>query len=208
MRQDIAKVLLSRDQIAARVHALGAQLAGDLLDELRRGGARGNAGTLGGKTDGAGGSAGGGVVMLPILTGALVFTADLVRQMPVKLSLRVVAVSSYPGKSIQSKGAILASEIPTDLAGKHVVIIDDILDSGQTLGLVRELVERQGAASVRVCVLLRKPETVRRRAVTAEYVGFDIPDEFVVGYGLDFDGFYRNLPEIGVLRPEAARGGA
>lgn len=176
----ISHILLSRDQISARVHAMGAALAGDLQRESAARDAE--------------------IVIIPILTGALVFTADLIRQMPLKLRLRVVAVSSYPGTSIQSKGAILASEIPTDLAGKHVVLIDDILDSGQTLGLVREMIERQHPASTRVCVLLRKPDSVRKRPVTAEYVGFDIPDEFVIGYGLDYDGYYRNLPEVAVLR--------
>jgi hypoxanthine phosphoribosyltransferase len=85
-----------------------------------------------------------------------------------------------------------------------VVVIDDILDSGQTLGLVRELIEAQGPASIRVCVLLRKPVSARKREVPVEYIGFEIPDEFVVGYGLDYDGFYRNLPEIATLKPSVA----
>jgi hypoxanthine phosphoribosyltransferase len=138
-----------------------------------------------------------------VLTGALVFTADLIRELPIKLALRLVAVSSYPGKSMESKGIMMASELPGDLAGKHVLIIDDILDSGQTLGMVRELVERQSPASVRCCVLLKKPQSARKREVAVEYVGFEIPDAFVVGYGLDYDGFYRNHPEIATLRREA-----
>jgi hypoxanthine phosphoribosyltransferase len=126
--------------------------------------------------------------------------------MPLKLSLGLVAVSSYPGKSLASKGAVIQSELPADLAGTHVVVVDDILDSGQTLELVRRIIAAQKPASIRACVLLRKD--VRRLATTpdkqlAEYVGFDIPDEFVVGYGLDYNGFYRNYPEIAALKKDA-----
>lgn len=171
-----------------RVHDLGRALAKDLQEELQREG----------DPDGHD-----RIIFVPILTGALVFAADLIRELSMKLSLRVVAVSSYPGTSVESKGAKLAGELPRDLAGKHVVIVDDILDSGQTLGLIDELVQTQKPASVRICVLLKKPPEVRKREVKAHYVGFDIPNEFVVGYGLDYDGFYRNLPYIGVLKQEA-----
>ncbi len=189
MDRDLAKVLVSRDQIAKRVAALGQKLALDLEAALAKDGATDNDGRI---------------VLIPIMTGALVFAADLIRQMPLKLSLRLVAVSSYPGSSVTSKGAKLASELPPDLAGKHVIVIDDILDSGQTLGLVRELIEAQKPASVRLCVLLRKPDSVRKREVHAEYIGFEIPDEFVVGYGLDYDGYYRNIPDIATLNPSVA----
>ena len=188
MVADVQSILIDRAEIALRVHELGRELARDLQEELQREG----------DPDGAG-----KVVFVPILTGALVFTADLIRELSMKLSLRVVAVSSYPGASMESKGAKLAGELPRDLAGKHVVIVDDILDSGQTLGLIDELVRTQKPASVRICVLLKKPPEVRKRDVSAQYVGFDIPNEFVVGYGLDYDGFYRNLPYVGVLKKEA-----
>lgn len=188
MVADVESVLIDRTQIALRVHDLGRELAKDLQDELKR------------ENDPDGH---GRIVFVPILTGALVFTADLIRELTLKLSLRVVAVSSYPGASVESKGAKLAGELPKDLAGKHVVIVDDILDSGQTLGLIDDLIRTQKPASIRICVLLKKPPEVRRREVKAHYVGFDIPNEFVVGYGLDYDGFYRNLPYIGVLKPEA-----
>ncbi|MBL8874447.1 MAG: hypoxanthine phosphoribosyltransferase [Phycisphaerae bacterium] len=188
MVADVESILLDRAQIALRVHDLGRALAKDLQEELQREG----------DPDGHD-----RIIFVPILTGALVFTADLIRELSMKLSLRVVAVSSYPGTSVESKGAKLAGELPRDLAGKHVVIVDDILDSGQTLGLIDELVQTQKPASVRICVLLKKPPEVRKREVKAHYVGFDIPNEFVVGYGLDYDGFYRNLPYIGVLKQEA-----
>lgn len=171
------RILVTRENIAARVRELGRTIAADLE------------------------SAGDGeVVIIPVMTGALVFGADLIRELPLKLSLKLVAVSSYPGASMASKGAKLASEIPSDLAGKHVLVIDDILDSGQTLAMVRELVEKQNPATMRICVLLKKPNAVRKREVSVEYVGFEIPDEFVVGYGLDYDGFYRNLPHIATLK--------
>ena len=183
MIADLERTLLSKDDIARRVAELGRQISGDLEYAQRASSSE--------------------VVIIPILTGALIFAADLVRCMPIKLRLRVVAISSYPGKSMESKGVKLASEIPTDLAGKCVLVIDDILDSGQTLAVVRELIERQNPASLRLCTLLRKPESVRKQFVPVEYVGFDIPDAFVVGYGLDYDGYYRNHPEIATLRPEA-----
>ena len=103
---------------------------------------------------------------------------------------------------MESKGVAMRSELPPNLAGKHVVIVDDILDSGQTLDLLKRLVLEQKPASVRLCVLLRKPGKAKID-LRPEYVGFDIPDEFVVGYGLDYDGFYRNYPEIATLKPEA-----
>lgn len=183
MFQEIDRILIDESRIAARVGELGVRIASDLQAECAR-------------------TASDQIVLIPILTGSIVFAADLIRRMQVKLSLGVVAVSSYPGRTVQSKGAAIRGELPPDLAGKHVLIIDDILDSGQTLGLVRRLVEEQGPASLRVCVLLRK-DRARVEDVPVEYVGFDIPDEFVVGYGLDYDGYYRNLPGIAVLRGDA-----
>lgn len=185
---EIDRVLISRERIAARVRELAGQLAADLARQLRH--------------EQAGPGVEGRVVLVPIMTGAMIFTADLIREMPIKLALGLVAVSSYPGESITSKGAHLASELPRDLAGKHVVIIDDILDSGQTLHLIRKAIIEQNAASVRICVLLSK-QVPRVVEVTPDYVGFDIPDAFVVGYGLDYDGYYRNYPEIATLKPLA-----
>lgn len=192
MHLDLDKTLVSRERIATRVAELGASLARDLERDLT-----------------ASGHSPDQIVIIPVLTGALVFTADLIRCLPLKLSLRLVAVSSYPGKSMESKGVSIASELPKDLADKHVVIVDDILDSGQTLAVVRGLIEKQNPASVRCCVLLRKPPSARKAGgheVRVDYVGFDIPDDFVVGYGLDYDGFYRNHPEIATLRKEAVGG--
>ncbi|HZW10091.1 MAG TPA: phosphoribosyltransferase family protein [Phycisphaerales bacterium] len=189
---DVERVLIPREMIASRVRELATELCADLRRVLAAGG------------EGAEGA--GQIVIIPIMSGAMIFASDLLREMPLKLSLGLVAVSSYPGKSMASKGAVIAGELPADLTGKHVVIVDDILDSGQTLELVRRLVSQHGPASVRACVLLRKD--VRRVVTTpderlCEYVGFDIPDEFVVGYGLDYNGFYRNYPEIAALKRTA-----
>jgi hypoxanthine phosphoribosyltransferase len=189
MFPEISHILIDGDRIASRVREMGRQIASDLQSDLAR---SPNAGP-------------GQVVLVPILTGAVVFVADLIRHMPLKMRLGVVAVSSYPGRSMQSKGAAIRSEIPPDLGGKHVLIVDDILDSGRTLGLVRRLIAEQRPASLRIAVLLRKMLSgPRTEEVAVEYVGFDIPDAFVVGYGLDFDGYYRNYPQIAVIKGGAS----
>lgn len=187
--RDLERTLVSRERIAERVGELGERIARDLETDLARNGLSAESGH---------------VVLIPIMTGAIVFVADLIRRMPLKLSLEVVTVSSYPGQSTESRGARLRGDLPRNLAGKHVLVVDDILDSGQTLGVMKEVIVAQGPASLRICVLLRKPESRRVLHVEADYVGFDIPDEFVVGYGLDFDGYYRNHPEIATLRKPSA----
>lgn len=187
MDSRVGRILIDRERIASRVREMGRQLSADLEAELRKEGA-----DAADHPD--------RVVLIPILTGAIVFTADLIREMPLRLSMRVVTVSSYPGATTTSKGAALRGAIPSDLGGRHVVVVDDILDSGHTLALVKELVLEQNPASLRICVLLEK-KVKRAAEVHANYIGFEIPDEFVVGYGLDFDGYYRNLPEIGILEP-------
>jgi hypoxanthine phosphoribosyltransferase len=184
MFREIEHVLIEDKRIAERVRQMGAEIAADIQADAVRSGCD-------------------EIILIPILTGSIVFVADLIRQMPLKLRLGVVAVSSYPGKSMQSKGAAIRGELPPDLAGKHVLIVDDILDSGRTLGLVRRLVAEQRPASLRIAVLLRK-QVEREEEVEVEYSGFDIPDAFVVGYGLDFDGFYRNYPQIAVLKGNGA----
>ncbi len=187
--RDIDKVLIGRDEIARRVQEMGAELANDLAEAV--------------KGEGDAPEDAGHIVFIPILTGSIVFVADLIRHMPMKLSLELVAVSSYPGKSMESKGVSIRSALPDDLEGKHVVLADDILDSGRTLAMIRSLVEEQNPASVRVCVLLEKKIEGYTPPIRADYAGFEIPDEFVVGYGLDYNGLYRNHPEIVTLKPEA-----
>jgi hypoxanthine phosphoribosyltransferase len=129
-----------------------------------------------------------------------VFVSDLIRNVHVQMSIRPVTISSYPGKSTTSQGTTIQGGLPTDLDGAHVIIVDDILDSGRTLGLLKRVIAAQRPASLRVAVLLRKEKAAGRdEHVDVDYVGFDIADEFVVGYGLDYDGYFRNLPDIGVL---------
>lgn len=174
---EVDRILIDRSAIATRVAEMGAQIASDL--ELSTGADR--------------------LVVVPVMTGALVFAADLVRTMPMRLRLELIQASSYPGQSTTSQGVTLGSGPTEELAGAHVLILDDIFDSGRTLATVRQLVEAIGPASVRTAVLLRK-EVERAVDMQPDYVGFDVPDEFVVGYGLDYDGWYRNLPNIAVLK--------
>ncbi len=177
MNSRIDRVLIDRDSIADRVEQLATRLVGD----------------LGPAADG------GSLVVIPIMTGSLFFTADLVRRLPLAFRIQPVTVSSYPGTSTTSQGIVDQSPLPGGLEGRTVLIIDDILDSGRTLAHLRKEVFSVGAVDVRCCVLLRK-EVDRAVAVECEYVGFDIPEAFVVGYGLDYDGLYRNLPDIAVLQ--------
>lgn len=184
MRPRLGETLIDRSRIATRVAELGQELADELRAELLR--------------EGVDLDATGRVVLMPVLTGALVFFSDLIRHMPVQMSLELVSVTSYPGASTESKGARLRSALPPDLAGKHVVVVDDILDTGQTLDLLHDLILQQRPASLRTCVLLRK-DIARAAHPRIHHVGFDIPNAFVVGYGLDYDGHYRNLPDIRIL---------
>lgn len=173
----VSRVLVSEQQIASRVRAL----AGEIVSAVPEGGE---------------------MLVVSVMTGALFFTADLVRAMPRRLRCGIVTVSSYGGTRTTSRGASLASALPEGAKGRHVLVVDDILDTGGTLRLLRAAMERQEPASVRTCVLLRKlrPEAL---ATPCEFVGFDIPDVFVVGCGLDYDDLYRNMPFVGVLDQHA-----
>lgn len=179
MRSDIERVLISHEQIARRVRELAQQITADHSPPAIDG-------------DGQ-------ITILPVLTGAMIFAADLIRQLPMPMKIGLLAVSSYPRQSIRSQGATLLSQQIGEIRGRHVLLIDDILDSGGTITLVRELLEQRAPASVKTCVLLRKP-TAGAAGVSVDYVGFDIPDDFVVGYGLDYNDYYRNLPEIVTLK--------
>lgn len=175
MHEDIAHILIPSDTLKARVQELGAQIQQDYAAT----------------TD---------LLMVGVLKGCVMFVVDLARMIDLPLAIDFIAVSSY-GKSTESSGVVrLLKDLDTDITGRHVLIIEDIIDSGLTLAYLRSQLERRGPASLRICTLLNKPE--RRTAdVPVEYVGFDIPNEFVVGYGLDYNERYRNLPYIGVLKP-------
>lgn len=173
--RDIERVLVDRAAIDRRVAELGSTIAREYASKPGR------------------------LLLVPVMTGGLVFAADLMRQLPHRLRIGLVTVSSYPGASTESRGAAIRGSLPPGLAGAHALIVDDILDTGRTLTLLRQEILAKGAASVATCVLVRKDKP-EARATPCEYCGFEIPDEFVVGYGLDYDDEYRNLPYIGVLR--------
>ncbi len=180
MRDDIDTVLIDRARLGARIADLGSEITRD-LQALH--------------------PDPGQIVLLPVLTGAMFFAADLIREIPLKIRVEYVSVTSYPGTATQSRGPRLRIPLPENLGGKHVVIVDDILDSGQTLSLLLDLISRQAPASIRVCVLLHKIKKQETSPpLKADYVGFEIPDAFVVGFGLDYDDYYRNLPEIVTLK--------
>lgn len=178
MHVDIERVLITRDQIARRI------------EELARGIVADHAADQGEDVE---------ITLVPILTGGMVFCADLMRHMPVRMRIGLMTVSSYPGKSLRTQGSSLLGAQIGDIRGRHVLLLDDILDSGGTLKLVVPLLKEMGPASVKVAVLLRK-DRPEAKDVIADYVGFEIPDEFVVGYGLDYNDYYRNLPEIVTLK--------
>ncbi len=172
---DIAEVLLDAPAIAAKVAELGRHITADYT----------------GKDP----------VFVSILKGALPFLADLMRQVPIPLSLDFLEVSSY-GSSTESSGVVrILKDLAHPIADRHVLVVEDILDTGFTLRYVLEHLEQQKPASVKLCTLLDKPAR-RIVPIQVDYRGVEIPDRFVVGYGLDYNERYRNLPFIGVLRPE------
>lgn len=141
------------------------------------------------------------LLLVGVLKGCVFFMIDLARAITIPLSLDFIAISSY-GASTESSGVVrLLKDLETHIADRHVLIVEDIIDSGLTLAYLRNQLEQRNPASIRICTLLKKPD--RHTAnITIDYHGFDIPNEFVVGYGLDFAEHYRNLPYVGVLKPE------
>lgn len=183
MHPDISEVLYTEDQVRQRVAEIGAALTEEYADVAERGE---------------------GIVLLSVLRGAAIFMADLAREIKVPLEMDFVAVSSY-GNGVKSSGEVkIVKDLSSNIRGKHVIIAEDILDSGLTLSyLLRNLQSRQ-PASIEVVTLLRKL-TRQQAKINCKYVGFECPDQFIVGYGLDYSERYRNLPYIGVLKPEVYR---
>ncbi|MEO7020055.1 MAG: hypoxanthine phosphoribosyltransferase [Ktedonobacteraceae bacterium] len=174
MHQDIEEVLLSTETILAKVAALGAQITADYQDRP--------------------------LLLLGTLKGAVPFIADLARTIELPLELDYMAISSY-GNSTQSSGVVrILKDLEGPISHKHVLIVEDIIDSGLTLSYLMEVLRQRRPLSLRVCTLLDK-ERERIKPVTCDYVGFTISDRFVVGYGLDYAQRYRNLPYIGILKP-------
>lgn len=175
MQNDIQEVLISEEEIHAKVKELGEKLSAEY--------------------------AGRDPLVICVLKGAFIFMADLVKNITVPMELDFMAVSSY-GASTKSSGVVkIIKDLDVSVEGRDVLIVEDIIDSGLTLSYLIELLENRNAKSVAVVTLFDKPA---RRTVDleADYTGFVLPDEFVVGYGLDYAEHYRNLPYIGVLKPE------
>jgi hypoxanthine phosphoribosyltransferase len=182
MQGDIDRVLISEAQLTARVAELAKQITADHVPPRL--------------------ADGGEITIVPILTGAFIFCGDLIRRIPLPIQIGLITVSSYPGASLRTQGSQLLGQQLGDVTGRHLLLIDDILDSGGTLKLVTAMLKQLKPASVKTCVLLRKDRPAARE-VHVDYCGFEIPDEFVVGYGLDYNNYYRNLPDIVTLNPEA-----
>ena len=175
MKNDILKVLVTESELNQKVNEIGAAISRDYEGK--------------------------NLLLVSILKGSVTFMADLMRAITIPLKIDFMAVSSY-GNGVKTSGVVkIIKDLDIDLSGYDVLIVEDILDSGMTLKYITEILKARGTRSMKIATLLDKPS--RRKAdVKADYFGFDIPDEFVVGYGLDYDEKYRNLSYIGVLKPE------
>ena len=176
---DIQEVLFSEEQLKNRVREIAQQITADYQGKE--------------------------IMLISVLRGSFVFMADLCRAIDLPCTLDFMAVSSY-GKGTKSSGQVqITKDLSEDISGRHVIVIEDILDSGNTLSYLLRLLEHRHPASIRLCTLLDKPDR-RTKPVQVHYSGFTIPDAFVVGYGLDYAEKYRNLPYIGILKPEVYGG--
>ena len=176
MKNNIERVLLSEEQIQEKVNELAAKLSADYV----------------GKNP----------VIVGVLKGVVMFFADMVKRIDIPCQIDFMCISSYQGT--ESKEMKIKMDVSTDLEGRHVIILEDIFDTGNSLDFTYKYLLEKKPASIKICTLLDKPER-RNPKVTLvpDYVGYTIPNEFVVGYGLDYDEYYRNLPYVGVLKPEA-----
>ena len=175
MLKDVERILITSEEIGARVRELGQQITNDY--------------------------AGQDILMIGVLRGAVIFMSDLARAIKRPIDIDFMAISSY-GLSTNSSGVVrILKDLDEVVQGRHLLIVEDIIDSGLTLNYLVENLKSRKPASVRICTLLSKPDR-RKVDVQVDYNGFIIPDYFVVGYGLDYAGKYRNLPFIGILKPE------
>ena len=174
--RDIDHILVTEEQLKSKVNELGAQITKDYE--------------------------GRDLLLVSILKGSVVFMADLMRAIRMPCGIDFMVVSSYGGANTTSTGLVkIVKDLDQDLSGKDLLIVEDILDTGITLSHLVPMLKLRNPASVRLCTILSKPS--RRKAdIEPDYLGFEVPDEFVVGYGLDYDEKYRNLPYVGVLKPE------
>ncbi|MEP7158294.1 MAG: hypoxanthine phosphoribosyltransferase [Chloroflexota bacterium] len=180
LRSDIGDVLITEEQLRTKVRELGAMISADYADRA--------------------------VTLVSVLKGSLPFMADLMRAIEIPVQIDLMEVSSYGGASTESSGLVrILKDLSSPIAGKDVLIVEDIIDTGLTLNYLLRYLRGKSPASLRICALLDKPAR-RLVEIPIDYTGFTIPDEFVVGYGLDFGEYYRNLPFIGVLRRELYEG--
>ena len=177
MDKNIEKVLVSEEQIQAKVEELAAQISAEYADK--------------------------DPVFVGVLKGVVIFFADMVRKITVPCEIDFMCLSSYGGTD-STGNVVVKKDLSVDIKGRHVVILEDIYDTGRSLDFTYKYLLSKEPASLKICTLLDKPERrVEGITLEPEYVGFTIPNEFVVGYGLDFNEHYRNLPYVGVLKPEA-----
>ncbi len=175
MEQDIGKILVSSEEIQRRVQELGAVISQEY--------------------------AGKDPLFVGVLKGSFIFMADLLRCVTIPCAVDFMAVSSYGNKSVTTGAVKINKDLNEDIEGRNIIIVEDILDSGITLNYLMHYLGGRNPASIEIATLLDKPSR-REKPVTPRYVGFEVPDEFVVGYGLDYAEAYRNLPYIGILKPE------
>ena len=176
MDEDILQVLVTEEQLKAKVQQLGEQISRDYEGK--------------------------DLLLVSILKGSVVFMADIMRAIKIPNAIDFMVVSSYGGANTTTTGLVkIIKDLDSDLSGKDVLIVEDILDTGVTLSKLKPMLGLRNPASIRIAAILDKP-TRRKADIHADYLGFEVPDEFVVGYGLDYDEKYRNLPYVGVLKPE------
>ena len=174
-QDDILKVLLSEEQLKAKCAEMGARITRDYQGK--------------------------NLLLVTVLKGAVVYLADLMRCIDLPCAIDFMVVSSY-GSGVKTSGVVkIVKDLDQDLSGRDILIVEDILDSGMTLSYLKGLLQSRRPASIRIATLLDKPSR-RKVDLQADYVGYEVPDEVVVGYGLDYDEQYRNLPYVGVLKPE------
>ena len=174
IEDDVEQILIGEEELAERIRQLGQQITEDYEGK--------------------------DLIVVGILKGASLFMSDLIRKIEGKISIDFMVVSSY-GNASETSGVVrIIKDLDMDITDKHILLVEDIIDTGLTLAYLKEYLCNRKAASVRICTLLDKP-CRRSKPVDVEYIGFEVPDEFIIGYGIDYAEKYRNLPYIGVLKP-------
>lgn len=178
MNEDIEKIILSEEKIQNRVREMSQQIAAHYQAQKVS-----------------------GLMVVGVLSGAVIFMSDLIRMLPLPMTIDFITISSYGGFASSSGNVRILKDVSDVIEGRHVLVVEDIVDTGLTLKSLLDILWARKPVSLAVCALLNKPSR-RKVEVAMDFCGFEIPDEFVVGYGLDYDGQYRQLPYIGVLKPE------